>query len=265
METINLKSWSEYSLTIKEIREKYKDPLPKILFRGIANSTWKLDTTLERKTKETFSVNRYLEYVYFCVNEIESYTNRRWNLKEIDEIEKEIKEKQRDYRVHLPYYSYLIYLRHHGFPSPLLDWSESPFIAAYFALYEEKTEDKVSIYSFIEMPKGVKSGSGSFPNIHVQGPLVSAHTRHFNQKAWYTVATKYDYDENKHIFINHEEVFRSNEKEQDVLIKINIPITDRIKALKELSDYNINHFTLFQSEDALVKTLALLKFEIDRA
>src|SRR4030042_235433 len=220
MDTINLKSWNDYRLTIEEIREKYKGALPKILFRGMANSKWKLETTLERKAKELFSVNQYLKYARLCVNEIESFTNKNWNLKEIDEIENEIKEKQKQYSVFLPYYSYLIYLRHHGFPSPLLDWTESPFIAAYFAFYEVQTNEKISIYTYIEMPRGIKSGSSSFPSIHVQGPLVSAHTRHFNQKAWYTVATKYVYEENVHYFTNHEEVFESNENEQDILIKI---------------------------------------------
>jgi hypothetical protein len=265
MKTIELNSWNEYRSTIEEIREKYVGAIPKILFRGMANSKWKLETTLERKTKELFSVNRYIKYAYICVNEIESYTNRNWNLEDIDQIEKEIKEKQKQYRVFLPYYSYLIYLRHHCFPSPLLDWTESPFIAAYFAFFEKQANEMVSVYAYIEMPRGIKSGSSSFPSIHVQGPLVRAHTRHFNQKAWYTIATKYDYEENTHNFTNHEKVFESNEEEQDILIKINIPIKDRNKALRELSDYNINHFTLFQSEDALIKSLASKIFEINSA
>jgi len=33
----------------------------------------------------------------------------------------------------LPAYEFMAYLRHNGFPSPLLDWTRSPYVAAYFA------------------------------------------------------------------------------------------------------------------------------------
>ena len=49
--------------------------------------------------------------------------------------------------------------------------------------------------------------------------------------------------------------------EQDVLIKIAIPVGGRSLALRELSDYNINHFTLFQTEDALVKAMSMKQFD----
>ncbi len=44
--------------------------------------------------------------------------------------------------------------------------------------------------------------------------------------------------------------------------KIVLPADQRLEALKRLEDYNINHFTLFQSEDALIKTVATRVFDI---
>ena len=52
------------------------------------------------------------------------------------------------------------------------------------------------------------------------------------------------------------------ENNEDLLVKITIPATDRKLALKELNDYNINHFTLFQSEDSLIKALSLKDFDL---
>jgi len=95
------------------------------------------------------------------------------------------------------------------------------------------------------------------------GPYVSTDSRHFAQKAWYTIATKYQYQKEEHFFCSHTDIFDQGNKKQDLLIKITIPATERINALVELNDYNINHFTLFQSEDALVKALSLKEFELE--
>ena len=49
---------------------------------------------------------------------------------------------------------------------------------------------------------------------------------------------------------------------QDLLIKITLPIEFRSEALRALDMYNVNHYTLFQSEDALVRTVGLRAFEM---
>jgi hypothetical protein len=45
-------------------------------------------------------------------------------------------------------------------------------------------------------------------------------------------------------------------------IKITIPASERKVALKDLYDHNINHYTLFQTEDSLVKSLSAKYFDL---
>jgi hypothetical protein len=48
----------------------------------------------------------------------------------------------------------------------------------------------------------------------------------------------------------------------NVLIKLELPAAARGGALRSLNDYNINYFTLFQTEDALVKMLEVKAFDL---
>ncbi len=131
METIETKNWAEVKSAIAMVREKYaKNEIVlkngdkilrpnRILFRGQSNAGWDLLTTLERASREEFTVERYMHYARECVHEIESFTNRKWDVKPIHEIRQELKDHGGDgYRCHLPHYDFLIYLRHHGFPFP---------------------------------------------------------------------------------------------------------------------------------------------------
>jgi hypothetical protein len=275
METIRVKSWDGFERTIAAIRREhgiYRREMQdgtvfqketRILFRGQANAKWQLNTTLERQTADAYDVLRYVHAAAHHAYEVESFTGTRWNVPTFPEYEKEIAARKDPFEVYLPAYSYLVYLRHHAFPSPLLDWAESPYVAAYFA-FAERERGRAAVYCYIERPKLIKSGSAGTPMITVKGPYVTTHKRHFAQKAWYTIATKWSYTEEKHYFCLHELVFDRNDEDQDLLIKIEIPTTQRSCVLKALNGYNINHFTLFQSEDSLIKALAMKEFDNER-
>lgn len=275
MEEYTASNWAEFESAIESVRAKYgtfrtfllngeKYERPNlILFRGQGSSKWKLETTLERRSKKQYNIKSYVSLALMAKNELESFTGKRWETPSFPELDQIIKDAHEVFTARLPAYELLVYLRHHGFPSPLLDWSESPYIAAFFA-YQQETDDDPAIYCYIERPGSAKGGLGGEPFISLQGPYVSTHHRHFAQKAWYTIATQWSYTKCEHQFCPHDAVFSQNSSRQDILVKIKLPRNARIDALKRLNDYNINHFTLFQSEDALVKAIEQKYFDLQK-
>ncbi len=167
---------------------------------------WGLQTTLERHIDQRFGVHRYLRLVRLCVHELESITERTWNVPEGDDLGEAVRKAQGAFHCNLPCYDYLVYLRQHGFPSPLLDWTESPFVAAYFAFREKVASDRVAIFAYVESLRGTKGLTGGDPLISVMGPHVRTHARHFAQRAWYTICTKPG--DGGHEFCPHDDVFR---------------------------------------------------------
>ena len=58
------------------------------------------------------------------------------------------------------------------------------------------------------------------------------------------------------MYAKHEDAFGKSVVVQDLLWKINIPISSRVKFLAKLHKMNINSFSLFATEDGLLATLA---------
>ena len=151
------------------------------------------------------------------------------------------------------HYDYLVFLRHHGFASPLLDCARSQYIAAFFALAQLQAE-RVAIFVYQEDTGIGKMVSSDEPLIKSFGPNVRGHSRHFLQQSEYTIGA--EFSENEWLYTLHENVFTNKPSEQDLLWKLTIPATERVKALKILDAHNLNEFSLFQTTESLLSTIA---------
>lgn len=265
-----LDSWRQYREVVAEIQQKYGSHdkgtgyafSNEIAYRGQACAGWPLTTTLERLGVGDFSVLEYMRRARMHQKELESHSRSSWCDCSEEEILTELRRDQNALRYRPPCYSYLAYLRQHGFPSPLLDWSLSPFIAAFFAFREAnpETASTVAVYAFVETPHGTKSNFDGATVITLVGPRVATHSRHFTQKAVYTWCVTPKTDSMDCDIRNHHDVLAHGRKDQDVLIRITLPAAEKKAALTDLEAHNINEYSMFGTEESLIRTLATRAF-----
>ncbi|OFW36966.1 MAG: hypothetical protein A3J28_03020 [Acidobacteria bacterium RIFCSPLOWO2_12_FULL_60_22] len=120
------------------------------------------------------------------------------------------------------------------------------------------------MYVYQESPHGGKGRSSSKPQIKSLTPYVRTHRRHSLQQCEYTICVIFEIDGQGWRFAEHENVFAreaSQNFQQDVLWKFNIPSTERLKVLELLEEYNLNAFSLFGSEESLTETMALRELD----
>jgi hypothetical protein len=255
--------WETFEQRLKELRAKYAKATSPLLFRGQANSDWPLTTTLERNGAGGMLFSDY--YKLICARmgpEVQTFAGV-----EVPRYAPKVAQLDFSNRELLSFlglfpeislYRYMAYLRHFGFPSPLLDWSRSPFVAAFFAFRDDPPgvkPEKRRIYAYCEMPEGLKGGTLGAPIIHPIGPYVQTHQRHFRQRCDYTVCGEFDVGADQWRFHSHQDVFDHSHPNQDHLWEFDLPSSERDKILRVLNDYNLNAFSLFGSEESLLETM----------
>lgn len=270
-----LESWGELPSALERLAdlrtEKEKTngrSLEMPLFRGLGNAEWKLHTTLDRHLKETGRTETLLGYYDKIARSkpvVESLTNRNWDqIPEWPEFEKLLQDEatnwiDRTLSRNSAIYQYLIYLRHHGFPSPILDWTASPFVAAMFAFDGmDKSAANVSVYVYM---RDTLQGFGNDAHLFIVGTYLRTHPRHYLQQSNYSMCLgmkaepRGDRSHIDYLFLPHHEVLHTS-LNRDLLVKIVIPASEYKNALAQLDSMNLNPYTLYGSEESLMKTIA---------
>jgi hypothetical protein len=256
-----LGSWEEFQQRATAFEDPTRKRWDEVWFRGQSDAEWALSTSLERRCKKTRLVADYLNLIAEIQPAIETMTGSQFSMTHRLETEQFC----RDYDLFdnnlRGLATYLAHLRHGAFPSPLLDWTASPYVAAYFAFHNARHDGDVAIYAYREWASRFKVGGSDDPHIVSFGPLFKTHMRHFRQQSRYTACVQFE--DGKWFFRPHDDVFgQKDHQKQDLLWKMTIPASERLKVLRFCDKVNLNEFTLFDTEEGLLEMQAMRVFDL---
>ena len=206
-------------------------------FRGQADGVWPLMSTL----------GRYLN----------SYIDEQYRVDQEDRINRLFQRKAHLFLTHIPdtkdIFQWLALMQHHGAPTRLLDFTWSPYVAAFFALERSTTQGAVWALNpqrLVNITERLKEFlDGSLPGAIGFGEPFVMNGRLIAQSGTFVVT--------REIGTPIEDVVSEYAFPEDTLVKLQLP-ADSIRAsgMRTLFMMNITNATLFPDLDGLARSLA---------
>lgn len=210
-------------------------------FRGQRKSDWKLQTSFHRYSEKTGIT--MLDYLDKVIPEVNYYVSATQN--EHVDLSNEIQ-----------FGALLAKLQHHGFPTPLLDWTLSPYIAAYFAFKDvdphipDNSKVSISIFDInlwskiYTQPLNLRETT---PFVSSFRPLAKNNPRMIQQMAVTTATNISDLTAHlTHCGSTSGHVFLYNAE---------LPVSERRVVMNELNLMGINSMTMFPDFDGICSSM----------
>ena len=208
-----------------------------LIFRGHERAAYRLKTSLHRTGRR--DLIRYREEDLPCLAGYVSGVNgRTYRLNDFHD-----------------YNNLLSLAQHHGYPTPLLDWTESPYIAAYFALRSTtaNNDKKCRVYAFdidlFQRDIGSKEGALEVPHLSLYAIRAATrdHDRAQPQQSVFMLSNVVEIE----IFVAEAE--RNTGKHY--LTKIDLPKSNARAALAELRLMGITEASMFPGLDGICRAM----------